>query len=103
VYLSVELARKASELAERKIGPGTTARSAADKEPQDVGKDVSCLRLQFFRARAGEWVQDEGEGIARGPMRFCDGSAIRDESISADRGNRDATSLQEDSVQHTAG
>jgi 3-methyladenine DNA glycosylase Mpg len=68
-----------------------------------VGKDLPCLHLEFLGGRAGEGVRDEDERIARGPMRLCDGSGIRHETVGADRSNRDAASLQEDSVQHTAG
>jgi len=77
--------------------------SPTDKESQDIGQNLFCLVMEFLGARAGQRVRNEEERITRRTVGICDGLAIGDETIGADWGGWNASSLQKDPVQHTAG
>ena len=77
------------------LGPG--------QKSQNLGQDLLGLAGQSRRGGAGQGVGDEGKGIIRGAMRLGDGLAVGDEEIGTDRRGWNATPLQEDTVQHTAG
>ena len=58
---------------------------------------------QLLMASAGKGVGDQRKRVAAGAVGLCDGPTIRDKTIGANWCGRNAASLEEDPVQHTAG
>ena len=75
---------------------------APGQKPQNLGQDLSGLAGQFRGTDAGQRVGDEGKGIVRSTVSLGDGLRIGHEEFGTDGCGRDATPLQEDSVEHTA-
>ena len=67
-----------------------------------MGQKLLCLLCQLLVAGAGQWMGDQGEGVAGRAMSFRYGIGVRDECVGQDRRRGDAALFKEDAVEQTA-